>query len=261
MHQLGSIRKRARFLITKYPGIFSACLFIFGAIILTELLFIGHLSTGDFVIGFFTYFLGCTTIYLALTEMAESRENRRHNRDLAARERAISNYPLLSQKIRTEGGQGNALLGRGDTQEYETHFRILIKNYGKGPAINQDRVDYRFFKGGIKKLQCYILITGAHDIISPRDERPLNMTKLSRGQGRNDWNLDMEKQYDTIWIRLPHEDIQRNECCNCTKYEYQPKLIGRFGKTERYWYFASYPEISSEKCKECEWRTLEDAAT
>lgn len=214
----------------------------------------GIISPGEFAIGAGTFLLAMATFYLAFNEMAEGRNNREQARDLAARERAISNYPLLSQKIETKGVQSNVLIAGGDTQHYETHFRILIKNYGKGPAINQVRVYYRFFQRGRQIHQNYIPITGAHDIIAPGDERPLNMTKLERALNRNDWNSEMEKKYDTIWIRLPHEDIQRNECCNCTKYEYQPQISGRFGKTERHWYFSSYPEISSERCSECEWR-------
>lgn len=236
--------------------------FILCLIATLYLVYTGLLSHAEFIMGTATVFLGFATIFLSLNEIATGKKNREQTRDLSARARAISTYPLLSQKIETKGVQDNVLIGGDDTQHYETHFRILIKNYGKGPAINQDRVYYRFFQRGRQVHQNYVPITGAHDIIAPGDERPLNMTELERALNRNDWNLEMEKEYDTIWVRLPHEDIQRNGCCNCTKYEYQPQIIGRFGKTERHWYFASYPEISSNRCRECEWRMenlLEDS--
>ena len=162
----------------------------------------------------------------------------------------ISTYPFLSQKIGTESVSSNVLIASGNTQHYEVHFILKIKNFGKGPAVNQDRVDYRFFQGEDRIHQNSVTITGAHDIIAPEGERPLNMTILCR----DDWNLEMEKRYDTIWVRLPHEDIQRNKCCNCTKYERQHQITGRYGKVERYWYFSALPEISSERCRECEWR-------
>jgi len=155
----------------------------------------------------------------------------------------ISNYPLLSQKIDTESVQSHS-----DPQNYESHFKLIIKNFGKGPAINQDHIYYKFLKGE-KTHKNSITITGAHDIIAPLDGRPLDLTKLNS----DDWNFGIQKLYDIIWIRLPHEDIQRNKCCNCTKYIYQPQIKGKYGKDERYWYFSALPEISSDKCKECKW--------
>jgi len=242
MHQRDRVQIKAIAISIKYPFIISTCLFIIPFFLLTCFLHRGFLKWGDYIIGLSTFFLGITTIYLALTGMSES-----------ARARMISSYPLLSQKIETKDVPNTGLSKGLDTQHYERHFRILIKNYGKGPAINQDRVYYKFFNEG-KEIKYHIPITGAHDIIEPLVERPLNMTKLSRDLGRDDWYSDLEEKFYTIWVRLPHLDIQRNECCNCTKYEHRPKLEGRFGKMERYWYFAGYPEISSEKCRKCEWR-------
>jgi len=184
-----------------------------------------------------------------LNRMDKNIELSRKTVDTILKGELISNYPLLSQKIDTEGVSSNILIAGGPTH-YETHFLLKIKNFGKGPAINQDHVVYRFFQGERQILQNSILITGAHDIIAPLDERKLDLTVLSS----DDWNLEMVKRYDNIWVHLPHEDIQRNKCCSCTKYVYQPQISGRYGKTERYWYFSALPEISSEKCKECEWR-------
>lgn len=160
----------------------------------------------------------------------------------------ISTYPFLSQKILIEREDPEmSVLG----SESQPHFKLYIKNFGRGPAVNQDQVDYKFFRGeNLIHQNEPEKITGAHDIIAPLGERPLDMTILSRGI----WNPEIEKRYDIIWIRLPHEDVQRNECCNCTKYTYQPHIIGRYGKVERYWYFSAIPEISSERCQECEWR-------
>ena len=213
----------------------------------------GAISPADFLMGATTFFLGIVTFYLVFTQLTEGRTNRNQFSKLAARDRAISNYPLLSQKIITEGVAGNVVIGE-DTQHYATHYILKIKNFGKGPAIDQDKIQYIFFKGENKIHQNLIRITGAHDMIAPDDERPLDMTKLSE----NDWNIGMETQYENIWVRLPHQDILRNKCCNCTTYKYEPALSAKFGKIERHWYFASYPEISSEECKKCEWLALDD---
>ena len=144
--------------------------------------------TWDALVGIGTILLAIATYHLACNDTREGKKNREQDREVAARERAISNYPLLSQKIKTKGVQSNVLIGGGDTQHYETHFMLLVKNYGKGPAINQDSIYYIFFKGENKIHQNQIRITGAHDIIAPGDERPLNMTKLSE----KDWNLGIE---------------------------------------------------------------------
>jgi len=220
-------------------------------IILVYMTVKGIISVGEFSIGAGTFLLAMATFYLAYTEMDEGRNNRRQDRDLAARERAISNYPLLSQKINLEF-TGIQFSVNGIDKPSGPHYKLIIKNFGKGPAINQDRIYYRFFKGENQIHQNFVRITGAHDIIAPDGDRPLDMTILRE----EDWNLEMPKIYDIIWVRLPHEDIQRNECCNCTKYEYQPQISGRFGKTERHWFFFTYPEISSARCRECEWRAL-----
>jgi len=129
----------------------------------------------------------------------------------------------------------------------ELHFMLYIKNFGKGPALNQTLVDYRFFQGNRLILQNSNSITGAHDIIAPLQERPLDMTVLFP----NDWNLEILKRYNYVWIRLPHEG--GNKCCTCTKYQFQTQITGRYGKIERYWYFSALSEISSERCKECDW--------
>lgn len=239
MRQLERVQIKAIAISIKYPFPISICLFIIPFSLLTYFLHRGFLKWGDYTIGLSTFFLGITTIYLALTGMSEG-----------ARARMISNYPLLSQKIETKDVPKKGL--GANTQHYERHFGLLVKNYGKGPAINQDRVYYKFFNEG-KEIKYHIPITGEHDIIEPGVERPLNMTKLSKALGRDDWNFDLEKKFHTIWVRLPHLDIQRNECCNCTKYEHRPRIKGRFGKMERYWYFAGYPEMSSERCRKCEW--------
>ena len=214
---------------------------------------IGVLSPADFLMGATTFFLGFVTFYLVITQLNEGRINRNQVSELAARDRAISNYPLLRQKIELKTPHIQIHVHGIDTPS-QPHYFLLIENYGKGPAIDQDTVFYLFFKGENKIHQNLIRITGAHDIIAPEDERPLDMTKLSE----NDWNIGMETRYDSIFVRLLHKDIQRNKCCNCTTYENEPQLNAKFGKTERHWYLSSYPEISSEACKECVWLELDD---
>lgn len=247
MSLLESVQSKSWTTSMKHPFIISICLFIIPFSILTWFLHRGFLKWGDYTIGLSTFFLGITTIYLALTGMADS-----------ARARRISNYPLLSQKIDLKFPNKDSSV-HGIDEPSGPHYYLLIRNYGKGPAINQDRIYYKLLNEG-EELKYNISITGAHDIIGPSIDhgRDLDMTKLSRDLGRDDWDSDLEERFHTIWVRLPHLDIQQNECCNCTTYEYQPQITGKFGKTERHWYFSSYPEISSEKCKECEWFALGD---
>ena len=157
----------------------------------------------------------------------------------------ISTYPFLSQKIDTERSRVHI-----SGVESFPHFMLYVKNFGKGPAVNQDSVIFEFYQGENQIHQRNIPIVGAHDVIAPGDERHLDLTVLSEGE----WNPEIKRRFDTIWIRLPHEDIQRNNCCNCTRYRRQPKISGGYGKDERHWYFSAIPEISSEICEECPWR-------
>lgn len=182
-----------------------------------------------------------------LSRIDENLELSRKNLDEMRKNQLISTYPFLSQKI---GKEDPRIYIAGE--ESHPHFILYIKNFGKGPAVNQDSVTYEFYQGENQIHQRRVPITGAHDIISPDDERPLDMTDLSEGE----WNPEIERRYDTIWVRLPHEDIQRNRCCNCTRYLRQPQIIGGYGKVERHWYFSAIPEISSERCEECEWRNI-----
>lgn len=206
------------------------------------------ISPDGFVVGAGTFLLAMATFHLASNERSEGNKNREQDRYLSARERAISNYPLLSQKIDFEF-PSKQLSVHGIDDPSRPHYILVIKNYGKGPAISQDKIHYIFFKGENKIHQNLIRLTGAHDIIAPEGEREVNMTVRSEGN----WNLGMETKYDFIFVRLPHYDIQRNECCNCTTYKYNTQTIGELGKIERHWYLSSYPEISSERCKDCDW--------
>ena len=200
--------------------------------------------------------LALFTWRLAIVEVREGRENRELSRESIEemqKGRLISNYPLLSQKIDTKVVSSDLSVDGADMLQ-KSHFMLKIKNYGQGPAINQSWVYYRFYEGENQTHQRSVPITGAHNVIAPLDERPLDMTKLVR----DDWNMDMVKRYDNIWVRLPHEDIQRNKCCTCTKYIYQPQIRGKYGMVERYWYFSALPEISSEICESCEWNRQEE---
>lgn len=71
----------------KHPFIISMCLFIISFSLLTVFLYRGFLKWGDYIIGSSTFFLGFTTVYLALTGMAEGRRNRIQISELAEKDR------------------------------------------------------------------------------------------------------------------------------------------------------------------------------
>jgi hypothetical protein len=176
-----------------------------------------------------------------LSRTDKNLELSRKNLDEIKKGQLLSTYPFLSQKIDKEC-QKVYIAG---VESYD-HYMVNVKNYGKGPAVNQQSVHYEFYDGENKIHQRTVKIVGAHDIVAPGDERLLDLTVLSE----NEWR-EIEKKYDTVMIQLPHEDMQRNKCCNCTKYIRQPQIDGGYGKFERHWYFSAIPEISSEKCKTC----------
>lgn len=201
-------------------------------------------------------YLGITiSMVIALFSIKQTNKNlelSRKNFDEIRKGQLLSTYPFLSQKL---GKNESIVFSPGE--EHFAHYMLYIKNYGKGPAVNQDFIKYEFYSSGEIIHQGKIPITGAHDILAPDDERPLDLSILKK----EDWRPEIKERYDSIWIRLPHEDIQRNKCCNCTKYNREPNLVADFGKEERYWYYSAIPEISSPKCINCEWKHSSNLST
>ena len=163
-------------------------------------------------------------------------------------QRFITSRPILSQKI-------DVVSVTEDQKNYDLHFYLKIKNYGLGTAFNQTFIEYIFYHDDekIQSLQSGPIM-GAYDNIASLEERELDLSIFFP----NIWKYNPEGikinniHCNLIEIRIPYDDINGNKCCSCTKYTYDNRIRGLYGKIERYNWFSASNEFTDDRCKNCE---------